>query len=538
MIRIQGIKLPYNHNENAIAEKVASTLRISKEDACGYRIAKKSIDARKKPQLFYVYTVDISLAQEKKIVNKCKNKNVSLVTPKSYVFPNAGTTKLSHRPVIVGSGPAGLFCTYMLAKAGYRPIMIERGAPIRERMQDVAHFWNTGELNTESNVQFGEGGAGTFSDGKLNTSVKDPMGRNRKVLETFVAHGAPEDILYVNKPHIGTDILAEIMVSMREEIIKYGGEIKFHTKLTNLQSDANRVSSVTVISDAKEETWDTEALVLALGHSARDTFQMLYDKSIPMESKAFAVGVRVEHPQKMIDVTQYGMEWDEFLPACAYKLTAQLEDGRGVYSFCMCPGGYVVNASSEEGHLAVNGMSYHARDGKNANSAIVVTIPTSDFESDHPLSGLAYQRKLEARAYEIGQGRIPVQRLEDFRENKIGTCGDLTTPQMKGAYTFANLRGIFTDEISHAIIEGMEYFDQKIKGFGSPDTLLSGVESRTSSPIRIPRNDNMECEIGGIYPCGEGAGYAGGITSAAIDGIKTAEKIAQKYAPFDTLKFD
>lgn len=538
MIRIQGIKLPYNHDENAIKNKVASALRISKEQAENYRISKKSIDARKKPQLFYVYTVDISLPQEKKIVNKCKNKNVSIVEPKSYVFPSAGNEVLNHRPVIVGSGPAGLFCAYMLAKSGYRPIMIERGAPVEERMQDVAHFWETGVLNTESNVQFGEGGAGTFSDGKLNTSVKDPMGRNRKVLETFVEHGAPEDILYINKPHIGTDILSKIIVSMREEIIKCGGEIHFHTKFTNLHSDANGVTGVTVVSGDEEKTWDAETLVLALGHSARDTFQMLYDKSLPMESKAFAVGVRVEHPQEMIDVTQYGMKRDEYLPACAYKLTAQLSDGRGVYSFCMCPGGYVVNASSEEGHLAVNGMSYHARDGKNANSAIVVTIPTSDFESSHPLAGLAYQRKLEARAYKIGHGKIPVQRLEDFRNNQTGTCGKLTTPQMKGAYTFANLREIFSDEVSHALIEGMDEFDKKIKGFGSPDTLLSGVESRTSSPIRIPRNDNMECEIGGIYPCGEGAGYAGGITSAAIDGIKTAEKIAQKYAPFDTLKFD
>ena len=371
------------------------------------------------------------------------------------------------------------------------------------------------------------------------------MGRNRKVLEIFVENGAPKDILYVNKPHIGTDILRTVIRNMREKILVWGGEIHFHTQMTEVLFTENtrRIRGIVyedLLKKEKEEI-QTETLVLAPGHSARETFAMLFEKKVPMEAKSFAVGVRAEHPQELINHSQYG-DAKASLPAAAYKLTAKLPDGRGVYSFCMCPGGYVVNASSEEGYLAVNGMSYHARDSRNANSAIVVTVTPEDFESDHPLAGIVFQRKLEKAAYKAGKGKIPVQRYGDFYRSVTGKEKEKTEaevwyqghePCMKGAYEETDLAGIFPAKISSALVDGMEDFNKKIRGFSHPLSILSGVESRTSSPVRIVRdNHSLESVIGGFYPCGEGAGYAGGITSAAADGIKIAEKIRQKYAPF------
>ena len=514
-------------------QKAAKTLRISEKEVQSFEIRKQSIDARKKPDIQYVYTVDLKVSNEQKVMRKQKGNQVTVVKEKPYQFPKNGIRKMEHRPIVIGSGPAGLFCAYLLAEHGYCPVVYERGASVEERQKDIETFWESNVLNPNSNVQFGEGGAGTFSDGKLNTLVKDPAGRNRKVLEIFVENGAPEEILYLAKPHIGTDILITVVKNMRERILAWGGEIYFHSQMTDIHIEEERLKAITMDTPEGIRRISAELLVLAIGHSARDTFSMLYERQIPMKAKAFAVGVRVEHAQKMINQSQYGENVKYRLPAAAYKVAANLENGRGVYSFCMCPGGYVVNASSEEGKLAVNGMSYHARDGKNANSAIIVTVTPKDYGSEHPLAGVRFQHRLEEKAYQIGNGKIPVQCFGDFCDNTVTKQFGEITPQIKGEYQFANVRAIFPREIGDSIEEGIKVFDRQIHGFAKDDTVLSGVESRTSSPIRIPRNENLHLENLRIYPCGEGAGYAGGITSAAMDGIKVAEKIADEFTFFD-----
>lgn len=536
MIRISQLKLPVGHSEEDLKKKILKTLRILEQQLGHYEIIKQSIDARKKPELFYVYTVDVKTDKEKQILKKNKSSQIAFVEKTQYQFPAKGTGLMKHRPVIVGSGPAGLFCAYMLAVNGYRPILIERGAPVEQRMKDVDEFWETGRLNLTSNVQFGEGGAGTFSDGKLNTLVKDPIGRNKKVLEIFTEHGAPEEILYVNKPHIGTDVLTEVVKNIREDIRSHGGEVRFYCQMEDLCIKDGKVTGIKVSykdGSCLQETIVTDHVILAIGHSARDTFEMLYKKEIPMSAKSFAVGVRVEHPQTMINYSQYGKEHLEQLSAAAYKVAVQLENGRGVYSFCMCPGGYVVNASSEENRLAINGMSYHDRGGENANSAIIVTVNPEDFGSEHPLAGMFYQRKLEEKAFQIGNGKIPVQRFGDFCKNESSSQIGSVRPQMKGNYKLANVRSVFSEELAQSIEDGIKKLNNKIHGFSQEDTLLSAVESRTSSPIRIVRDGQYESVIQGLFPCGEGAGYAGGITSAAMDGMKVAERIAKSYMPFD-----
>lgn len=533
MIRINQLKIHPEHSQEELIQKAAKTLRISKSEIQSLDIRKQSIDARKKPNIQYVYTVDIKVSNEQKVMRKQKGNQAALVNETPYQFPQTGIKKLNRRPIIIGSGPAGLFCAYLLAEHGYRPVVYERGASVEERQKDIEQFWESNVLNPNSNVQFGEGGAGTFSDGKLNTLVKDPIGRNRKVLEIFVENGAPKEILYLAKPHIGTDILITVVKNMRERILAWGGEIHFHSQMTDLHVAHGELQAITVRMPDGTRKIPAELLVLAIGHSARDTFSMLYERRIPMKAKAFAVGVRVEHAQEMINCSQYGEEIKYKLPAAAYKVAANLENGRGVYSFCMCPGGYVVNASSEEGRLAVNGMSYHARDGKNANSAIIVTVTPEDYGSEHPLAGVEFQRHLEEQAYQTGNGKIPVQCFGDFCNNQVTKQFGEITPQIKGAYQFANVRAIFPKEIGDSIEEGLKVFDRQIHGFAKDDTVLSGVESRTSSPVRIPRNENLHLENLRIYPCGEGAGYAGGITSAAMDGMKVAEKIACEFTFFD-----
>lgn len=534
MIRIGQLKLQPNHNEKELLQKISKTLCISESEIVNYQIKKQSIDARKKPDLKYVYTIDVMVRNEAQAMKKQKGNLVSILKEIPYVFQTLGQTNQKHRPIIIGSGPAGMFCAYLLAQHGYRPILFERGASVEERTKDVEEFWNCGKLKLNSNVQFGEGGAGTFSDGKLNTLVKDPVGRNRKVLEIFVENGAPKEILYINKPHIGTDILVNVVRNMREQIIAWGGEVHFHSQFIDLEVQNDKLQSVTIDKNGQLKVYPAETLVLAIGHSARDTFSMLYEKNLPMKAKSFAVGVRVEHKQQTINDSQYGKDHPYHLPTAAYKVTANLENGRGVYSFCMCPGGYVVNASSEEGHLAVNGMSYHARDGENANSAIIVTVTPEDFTSEHPLAGIHFQRELEERAYRIGQGSVPVQCFGDFCKNEPSKELGTVLPQIKGSYVLANVREIFPENVAESLELGIKSFDRQIQGFANADTVLSGVESRTSSPIRIERNELFQIENTGIYPCGEGAGYAGGITSAATDGIKVAEMIAQKYTPYDS----
>ncbi len=528
MIKITQLKLPIEHKKEDLEKKVCKLLQIPPNKLYGIEILKRSLDARKTP-LMYNYQLGVFAEGEEKIVKKIKNKDISLGSLVKYRFPKLGDENLNCPPVVIGAGPAGLFCAYMLAKAGFQPILLERGEAVEERQKKVDHFWNTGELDPQSNVQFGEGGAGTFSDGKLNTLVKDQHGRSRFVLKTFVEYGAKEDILYESKPHIGTDILVGVVRNMRNEIINLGGEIRFNSQVTDMRVEDGKISALQV----NDHQWiDTQTAVLAIGHSARDTFQMLLKRNVPMKSKAFAVGVRMEHPQVLINKNQYGKDYPDSLPAAAYKLTRKVAEDRGVYSFCMCPGGYVVNASSEEGMTAVNGMSYNARAGENANSAMIISVRPEDFGSDEPLAGVEFQRKLERAAYREGQGKIPVQLFGDFCENKISTKLGKIRPNTKGEWTFGNVRSIFPENLSAGLEEGIKGCEHFIPGFAREDALVLGVESRTSSPVRIEReNETLESEITGLYPCGEGAGYAGGIMSAAMDGIKVAEAIALKFKP-------
>ncbi len=567
MIRINQIKIRAEREGELLEDKIRKLLRLKRNETFTFEIVKRSIDARKKPDIFYSYTVDVGGLKEQDVVKRVKGGQVSIVEPVRYCFPSSGTKSMEHRPVIVGTGPAGLFCGYMLATHGYRPILLERGMEVEQRCRQVEEFWKTGQLDTECNVQFGEGGAGTFSDGKLNTLVKDKDGRNKEVLSIFVSAGAPEHILYDGKPHIGTDILAKVVKNMRDVIIANGGEVRFDTKMTDLYIEEGKVKGLEIRKRIRgnadgeehfvEERIETDTVVLAIGHSARDTFEMLHRNKVPMEAKAFAVGLRVEHPQNLIDQSQYGREYPKILPPASYKVTAQTKEGRGVYSFCMCPGGYVVNASSEEGRLAVNGMSYSAREGENANSAIIVSVSEKDYGGFGPLGGIEFQRMLEEKAYKIGEGSIPVEYYGDFKRavlekaenppdgSRDGESGwksqgqggeepfyGRISPQMKGMWKFGKVHDILPDALNRAFVEGMEYFNRKIPGFAGEKVILSGVESRTSSPVRIHRDDKGESEIAGLYPCGEGAGYAGGIMSAAMDGIRTAEQIAKQRGAF------
>lgn len=531
MIQITQLKMPYQHSEADLENKIRKILRLSIGQRFTYKITKKSIDARKKPELFLVYTCHISCDNEQTIVKKAKNASVTLVKPQSYVLPNAGKQPLSYAPLIVGAGPAGLFAAFTLVEAGFKPILIERGKSVEERAKDVEEFWKTGVLNTSSNVQFGEGGAGTFSDGKLNTVVKDPACRNQFVLETFVRFGAPEHILFENKPHIGTDILCNIVANMRNYILENGATVLFETCATGFVLENQTIKAV-ICKDCKgaETEIPVSTLILALGHSARDTFTTLNNIKIPMEAKNFAVGFRVEHPQQMINDALYGVQ-NQKMPASPYKVTSNFPNGRGVYSFCMCPGGYVVNSSSEEEMLVVNGMSYSDRNSSTANSAIIISVTTEDFGGLDPLAGMRFQQELEKKAYKLANGKIPQQLYGDYCENKTSKNYGEFTSNTKGSALFCNLRGLLSEDMEISFMQGMEHFGHIIPGFDRKDAIMSGVESRTSSPIRIIRDENFESAVKGIYPCGEGAGYAGGITSAAMDGVKVAEAIIRKYKP-------
>lgn len=502
--------------------------KFSARDIHRLEIIKKSIDARKKEQVYYSYSVRVELqeGQEQKLC-RMHLTDILPASENGYRYQPCGKVRLKHPPVIIGMGPAGLFLGLMLAEAGFCPIILEQGGDVDERHKDVEAFWKTGNLNPQSNVQFGEGGAGTFSDGKLNTMVKDITGRNRLVLELFVKYGAPEDILYKNKPHIGTDKLRDVVKNMRKRMQELGAQVYFHTKMTDIRIKDGQVVSVT----AGVRQIPCEVLVLAIGHSARDTFAMLKQKRMLMEPKSFAIGVRVEHPQELINQIQYGSA-AAYLPAADYKLTHQTKNGRSVYSFCMCPGGYVVNASSEPGMTVVNGMSNYARNGRNANSAIIVSVTPEDF-GDHGnvLAGVEFQRIWEQAAFTAGHGNVPIQLYGDFLEGKVSKGFGNVFPDTKGQNQFANLRECLPGYVIDSLLEGMRAFDKKIPGFGNYEAIFSGVETRTSSPVRILRDKNLEGSIRGIYPCGEGAGYAGGITSAAMDGIRIYEAVSSRFAP-------
>lgn len=527
MIRIRQIKINIESNQRITLVKKISTLLNLKTENIEYKIIKKSLDARKKDNLVYVYEVDVKVNNENKILSRINSQDIFKAPIEKYEFNITGTKVFKTRPIIVGSGPAGLFCAYILAENGYKPLVIERGENIEKRVIAVEEFWKTGNLNKNSNVQFGEGGAGTFSDGKLNTLVKDKAHRGRKVFEIFVENGAPKEILYENKPHIGTDLLRNVIINIRNKIINMGGEFKYNTTLTNIITSNNRLEKIELNN---KEVLSCDMIVLAIGHSARDTFEMLYKNNLNMKAKPFAVGVRVEHSQEMINISQYGKKYYKLLPPASYKLTYQTKNKRGVYSFCMCPGGYVVNASSENNLLAINGMSNHKRDTKNANSALVVTISPKDF-GDHPLAGIQFQRELEKKAFSLGKGKIPLQLYKDFKINKKTVKLGEIKPSTKGEYELANLNDLFPKYINESLKEAINFFENKIKGFSNDNTIIFGVESRTSSPVKIERDELGNSNIQGIYPCGEGAGYAGGITTSAIDGIKVAENISTIYRP-------
>lgn len=517
MYRISQIKLALNEPKELLVKKIEKKLSNNikiKE----YKIVKESIDARDKGDIRFVYTVDFDVEQRqgaRKIrLKPDPKKNLSIAPDMSYKAPEPGVRELKHRPVIAGFGPCGIFCALILAQQGYRPIVLERGKCVSERAEDVQNFWAGGALNTESNVQFGEGGAGTFSDGKLTTGIKDP--RIHKVLSEFVSASAPEEILYKNKPHIGTDLLRDVVANIREEIIRLGGEIRFSSKLVGIDAPSGKIRAVKVQEVLNGESYmlETENLVLAIGHSARDTFRYAHELGIEMSAKPFSIGVRIEHSQKMVDEAQYGKT--KGLPPAEYKLSHRCKNGRGVYTFCMCPGGEVIMSSSQEGGVVTNGMSNHKRDSGTANSGLLVDVRVSDFDSDDALAGVEFQEKYERLAYKNGGGRYAFPK----------TCWSKFRDGDKDAKAVIDSLPSFAVE---SIREAMPYLGRKLKGFDDDNAVMKAVETRSSSPVRFFRDDNLQGSIKGLYPAGEGAGYAGGITSAACDGIKVAEKIIEEF---------
>ncbi len=524
MIKVSNLKLPINYSDKDIINAICKKIRIKSDNVISFSLIKRSLDARKKDNIFYNVSVKFNTnLNENKLIKNSKSNDISLYKDEKYSFLNVNN---DIKTVIVGSGPAGLFCAYTLIKSGIKPIIIERGEKIEERVCTVEKFFNEGILNAESNVQFGEGGAGTFSDGKLNTGISDK--RIKFVLETFVEFGAPQEILYDNKPHIGTDILRKVIVNMRNYIVDNGGEFLFSTKLIDFKSENNRVTHAIVESDNKIKQIECDCLVLAIGHSARDTFKMLYDKKIELESKAFSVGVRIEHSQELINKIQYGENYDKNLPVADYKTFVHLPNGRTVYSFCMCPGGYVVAAASEMNMIATNGMSNYKRDGKNANSAILVNVTPEDFGSSHPLAGIDFQRKIEKEAFNISKSyKAPAQTLENLLYGGENTIKSVE-PTYRPNIVLCDLKAVFPDFIYNSLKEGILLINKKLKGFATNDALLIAPETRSSSPVKILRDENYCSKIDGLFPCGEGAGYAGGITSAAVDGIKVSKKIVER----------
>jgi len=518
MYRIHEIKLKIDEDRSLIPELIQKKLKAP-INITQYKIIKESIDARDKGDILFVYTVDFevddqteqTLSESGKLANKLEK-----APDLTYVYPTPGETPLKNRPVIAGFGPCGLFAALILAELGYRPIVIERGRPAPQRVEDVERFWKEGILDEESNVQFGEGGAGTFSDGKLTTGIKDK--RIRKVLEELATAGAGDEILYKQNPHIGTDVLRKTVINLRKKIIELGGEIRFETRLDGICYDkSNQLTSIQISSKNKKSAINTENLILAIGHSARDTVRALYNLGVPMEAKPFSIGVRIEHPQKSIDEAQYGKKMMGRLPPATYKLSHRCQNGRGVYTFCMCPGGEVIVASSQKGGVVTNGMSNRARDGFYANSGLLVDVKTSDFASPDPLAGIEFQEKYERIAFEKGG--------ENYTAPKT-TWGEFASDATSAKPVIESIPAFAATSLK----EAMPYLAKKLKGFNDPNAILTAVESRSSSPVRINRDEHYQSSISGLYPGGEGAGYAGGIVSSAVDGIRIAEEIVKNYS--------
>lgn len=527
MLRLTEIKLPLAHPESAIQAAILKRLGIKAEELVGYTIARRGHDARKPEAILFVYTLDVEVKNEPALLKRQKkDPHLSRTPDTSYRFVAQAPAHLASRPVVIGTGPAGLFAGLILAQMGFRPIILERGKAVRERAKDTFGLWREGKLDPESNVQFGEGGAGTFSDGKLHTQIKDPLHHGRKVLAEFVKAGAPPEILFVSKPHIGTFRLVSMVEKMRATIEALGGEIRFQSRVDDLDIDNGQVRGVVLASG---ERIAADHVVLAVGHSARDTFQMLYDRGVYIEAKPFSIGFRIEHPQALIDACRFGKNaGNPLLGAADYKLVHHCSNGRSVYSFCMCPGGQVVAAASEPGRVVTNGMSQYSRSERNANSGIVVDITPADYPG-HPLAGIEFQRRWEGRAFELG-GRnyqAPGQLVGDFLAGKPSTAFGSVQPSYTPGVHLGDLSTALPDYAIEAIREAIPAFDKQIKGFSMHDAVLTGVETRTSSPVRIKRDDDYQSvNTRGLFPAGEGAGYAGGILSAAVDGIKVAEAVA------------
>ncbi|MBQ3413926.1 MAG: FAD-binding protein [Clostridia bacterium] len=516
MLRINNIKIYDDLSKNELFNYFIKKFHINKNDIISWYISKKSIDARKKDDIHYIYNIDIEVTDEKKYSKFTKIEK--------YKEPIINVKRHSTvRPVIVGAGPAGLFAAITMVQHGLRPIIIEQGSSVENRQKEVNDFWTTGKLNNLSNVQFGEGGAGTFSDGKLTTNINNPL--CFKVLKEFVRFGAPEEIIYISKPHIGTDKLINILKNIRNYIIQNGGDFLFNEKVTDFEIKNNEIKAVFC-----SKKIETDCVILAIGHSSRDTFETLFKKGVSMKPKNFSVGVRIEHLQSEINISQYGTQTNLNLPPADYKLAYHSPNGRSCYTFCMCPGGNVIASSSEKDSIVTNGMSNFLRNGKNSNSAVLVNVTPDDFENNSPLAGIYFQKELEEKAFKLGGSNYfaPIQRFEDFLNNNKSTHIGTILPSYKPGTTLSNLNEIFPEFVKTTLKEGILYFDKKLKGFANPDSILTGVETRSSSPVTIIRNENLVSNINGLYPCGEGAGYAGGIMTAAVDGIKCAISVLEK----------
>ena len=523
MLRLEGIKLPPEAGVEQLKRKAAAVLRCREEDIVAVQVLRRAIDAR--DGLRFVYTAAVEVKDEARLLKRCRDTHVSRYTPEVYTLP--GPVKGSDLPtVVVGMGPAGLFAALVLAKCGVKPIVLERGRCVEQRQQDVRRFWESGILNTESNVQFGEGGAGAFSDGKLNTGTRDV--RHRWIMERLVEYGAPEDILWDAKPHVGTDRLRIVLRNLRRELLALGADLRFGHKLADITVKDGCLTGLTVETEEGSYMLPCRHALLALGHSARDTVEMLYGAGVAMTAKPFAVGVRIEHRQEDMDAAQYKQyAGHPCLPPSTYKLSCHLENGRSAFSFCVCPGGQVVAAASETGRVVTNGMSEYARDQENINGALLINVTPEDYGGQtDPLAGIRFQRQMEAAAYALGGGdyRAPCQRVEDFLLHRPTAAAGRVWPSYRPGVTYTDLHRCLPPFVAEAMEQALPLLERKIRGYAAPDALLTAVESRSSSPVRIGRNEMYQCNIRGLYPCGEGAGYAGGILSAAADGMRCAEQ--------------